>query len=302
MYSIKTAGKFERLGHIFNSEQQYDWMYSHAANPTPVHLAGETYRIFFSCRDPNNRSHVAFLDYNMNLRKIERVCERPLLTPGPKGYFDDCGISPGCIVKDDLGKYWLYYMGWNLMVTVPFLNTIGLAIGDSLDAFEKYNGTPIIDRNPLDPISVSYPWVIKEDDRWRMWYGSMDSWATEEFEMQHFFSHAYSNDGKHWHPTGRISMPRTHQEYAFTRPCVLKDGDIYKMWFTVRGEEYVIGYAESADGFEWRRGENALVGSGEGWDSDSASYASVFDHDGSRYMLYAGNKYGKTGFGIAVLS
>jgi hypothetical protein len=185
---------------------------------------------------------------------------------------------------------------------VPFLNTIGLAVGDSLDAFEKYNGTPIIDRNPLDPISVSYPWVIKEDDRWRMWYGSMDSWATEEFEMQHFFSHAYSNDGKNWHPTGRISMPRTHQEYAFTRPCVLKDGDIYKMWFTVRGKEYVIGYAESADGFEWRRGENALVGSGEGWDSDSASYASIFDHDGSRYMLYAGNKYGKTGFGIAVLS
>ena len=30
-------------------------------------------------------------------------------------------------------------------------------------------------------------------------------------------------------------------------------------------------------------------------------YPFVFDHDGSRYMLYNGNGYGKTGFGLAVL-
>jgi hypothetical protein len=302
MHSTKKASKFERISHIFNSEQNYDWMNSHAANPTPIHLGGDTYRIFFSSRDANNRSHVAFLDYDINLRKIERVSDRPSLRPGPKGYFDDSGTSPGCIIIGDSGEYLLYYMGWNLMVTVPFLNTIGLAVGNDLETFEKYNGTAILDRNPLDPICLSYPWVLKDGDRWRMWYGSTDSWATEEFEMQHFFSHAYSEDGKRWQPTGHVSLPRAHNEYAFTRPCVLKDGDIFKMWFTVRGEQYVIGYAESVDGFEWSRGENALVGSGEGWDSDSVSYASVFDHDGSRYMLYAGNKYGKTGFGIAVLS
>jgi hypothetical protein len=27
----------------------------------------------------------------------------------------------------------------------------------------------------------------------------------------------------------------------------------------------------------------------------------VFDHNGDRYMLYAGNTFGKTGFGLAVL-
>jgi hypothetical protein len=29
-------------------------------------------------------------------------------------------------------------------------------------------------------------------------------------------------------------------------------------------------------------------------------YPFVFDHAGSRFMLYNGNGYGKTGFGIAV--
>jgi hypothetical protein len=28
----------------------------------------------------------------------------------------------------------------------------------------------------------------------------------------------------------------------------------------------------------------------------------VFDHAGCRYMLYNGNGYGKTGFGLAVLA
>ena len=31
------------------------------------------------------------------------------------------------------------------------------------------------------------------------------------------------------------------------------------------------------------------------------SYPCVFDYKGKRYMLYNGNDYGKSGFGIAVL-
>jgi hypothetical protein len=37
------------------------------------------------------------------------------------------------------------------------------------------------------------------------------------------------------------------------------------------------------------------------WDSEMICYPFVFDHAGRRYMLYNGNGYGKTGFGIAVL-
>ena len=37
------------------------------------------------------------------------------------------------------------------------------------------------------------------------------------------------------------------------------------------------------------------------WESDSITYPAVFDHGGQRYMLYNGNGYGRTGFGIAIL-
>ena len=37
-----------------------------------------------------------------------------------------------------------------------------------------------------------------------------------------------------------------------------------------------------------------------GWDSEMIEYPFVFEHKNKRYMLYNGNHYGKTGFGIAV--
>jgi hypothetical protein len=39
----------------------------------------------------------------------------------------------------------------------------------------------------------------------------------------------------------------------------------------------------------------------EGWDGETVEYPWIFDHDGERYMLYNGNRYGLTGFGLAVL-
>ncbi|MNL67240.1 hypothetical protein D3C87_1918050 [compost metagenome] len=75
------------------------------------------------------------------------------------------------------------------------------------------------------------------------------------------------------------------------------------MWYSVRGGKYRIGYAESDDGCEWiRRDELAgITVSDSGWDSDSVEYAHVFDYGGARYMLYNGNDFGATGFGLAIL-
>ena len=37
-----------------------------------------------------------------------------------------------------------------------------------------------------------------------------------------------------------------------------------------------------------------------GGDSEMIEYPFVFDHDGQRFMLYNGNGYGRSGFGVAV--
>jgi len=52
---------------------------------------------------------------------------------------------------------------------------------------------------------------------------------------------------------------------------------------------------------EWKRfGKDPGIDvSANGWDSDMIEYPSIFDHRGKRYMLYAGNAFGREGFGIA---
>jgi hypothetical protein len=57
------------------------------------------------------------------------------------------------------------------------------------------------------------------------------------------------------------------------------------------------------DGDNWVRkdDESGIDVSAEGWDSQMICYPFVMDHKGERYMLYNGNGYGRTGFGVAIL-
>jgi hypothetical protein len=73
------------------------------------------------------------------------------------------------------------------------------------------------------------------------------------------------------------------------------------MWFSYRGSSYRLGYAESSDGLTWARkdGRHGLAPADVGWDSQSVEYGCVFDHEGTRWMLYNGNNYGETGIGLA---
>jgi hypothetical protein len=78
------------------------------------------------------------------------------------------------------------------------------------------------------------------------------------------------------------------------------------MWYSYRdlNSTYRIGYAESFDGLKWTRLDDIvrLDLSANGWDNEMICYPFILDHEGSRYMLYNGNGYGRTGFGIAKLN
>jgi hypothetical protein len=78
------------------------------------------------------------------------------------------------------------------------------------------------------------------------------------------------------------------------------------MWFSYRGGNgipYRIGHATSTNGLKWALSLDCqdLDVCPKGWDSDMVEYPYVFTHNGEVIMLYNGNGYGQSGFGMAIL-
>src|SRR5437660_935474 len=198
--------RWEKIGNLFCPDNNYPWMVSHAANPFAEKIADSIFRIYFTCRDTESRSHISSIDVNMVDLKIINIAPKPVLTPGLPGTFDDSGTAMGYLININSTKF-LYYLGWNLKVTVPWLNTIGLAIWNkNNETFEKYSMAPLLDRSNEDPYSISYPSVLFENGIYRMWYGSNLRWGKTPEKMNHVIKYAESIDAIHWRRTNKIHI------------------------------------------------------------------------------------------------
>jgi hypothetical protein len=296
--------KWIKRGLVIQPPTHLPWAKTHAALPIVEALSGKRTLVYFSARDDHNRAQIGRASIDLDQHASEPDFEpEPLVRIGPRGAFDDSGVTGACLVNHD-GRRYLYYSGWNRGVAVPFLFFIGCAVsGDGGDRFEKVSAAPVLGRTRLDPYLTASPSVLVESGTWRMWYVSGTGWESED-EPSYNIRYAESTDGIEWRPTGRVCVDYSYPgEHAIARPHVIKDGAIYRMWYSHRGGSYRIGYAESTDGLEWTR-KDAVAGitvSPDGWDSEMVAYPWVGDIGGRRRMLYNGNSYGRTGIGQAVL-
>lgn len=303
--------KWRKLGKVFESDNNYPWMKTHATVPFVGGIKGDLVKVFFSSRNSDQESSIGFVWFNVNTLDVVEVCDKPVLTKGELGCFDDSGVMGCCLVNvGDVER--MYYLGWNLGVTVPFRNSIGIA--ESVDGgktFSKPYMGPIIDRTKSEPHFVASNCVIKDGEIYKIWYLSCTDWFQDgngKVMHRYHIKYAESSDGIDWDRNGIVAVDyRDQYEYAISVPRVIKEQNgLYRMWFSSRGTKnvptYRIRYAESNDGKVWiRKDEEVGIDvSAAGWDSEMIEYPFVFDHKGSRYMLYNGNSYGKTGFGLAV--
>lgn len=307
--SCETAQKkWEKHGLIFTPNGRMEWMHRYAWVPVADHTKNDLYKIFFAARNQDNLSQVGYITLNLNEPKnILEVSERPVLTLGPLGAFDDSAVIPSCIVCAGDKKY-LYYVGWMQGRRVPYYASVGLAISeDGGKNYYKFSQGPLLERNDIDPYFTASLDILVENGVWRMWYSSNTQWTIVEGQPtpRYHIKYAESCDGIHWQREGKVAIDfKSGDEYAIARPCVIKENGIYKMWYSYRGEAYRIGYAESKDGLRWERKdeETGIDVSRNGWDSKSVEYAFVFNHGGRKHMFYNGNEYGEDGIGYAVSS
>jgi len=301
---LLAAGAWAPRGLLVPAPAPLAWARSHAMVPFAEPRTDGGVRVWLTARDDDGRSHIGWAVVDPEAGRVEAYSERAALDPGPLGAFDDAGVMTSCVVRsgDELR---LYYIGWTRGVSVPFYTFVGLAVSaDDGASFERVSPAPILERGPHDPYLTTSPWVLRDGDRWRMWYTSGTGWREEDGRPKHWYhlKYAESDDGVTWDRRGVVAIDfASREEYAISRPCVVRDTDRYRMWFSCRGPAYRIGYAESADGVTWRRDDGAagLGPSGGDWDSVMVEYPCVFDLRGRRYVLYNGDGYGATGIGLA---
>lgn len=299
--------KWRKLGLIFSPNGETQSLKTHAAVPIAEHLSGDIFKIYFTSRDILNRSYTNFII--LDIKKYSKIIDLsldPVLKPGKLGEFDDSGAMATSLVCFNEKKY-LYYIGWNLGKNVPFRNSIGLAVSEGGQPFQKISNGPILDRGIHDPMFVTSCFVLPEMDKWRIWYTSCTDWvekSNNSLQHKYHIKYAESSDGIIWNRQGIVAIDyANNNEYAICRPSIIKDNNLYMMWFSCRGKFYKLGYAESSDGVTWKRNDKnvGIDLSASGWDSEMIEYPHVFKHNNNLYMLYNGNGYGKTGFGLAVL-
>ena len=310
--------KWEKKGKIFNPKLITE-NNSHSQVPFGVLIDG-IFRVFFTSRPPKNVdgtyvSYIYYVDFDPNdLTKIIDVKKEPVLSLGVVGTFDEFGTMP-CSVVEHNSDYYMYYVGWTRMLSIPYSCANGLAISkDKGKTFNRYSSGPILSQSPENPFLVGCPRVYKFNNKFYMWYIGGTGWlqGTDILEPLYKIKVATSSDGINWKTINNDLISPKYENECQTSVTVFQYNGIYHMYFTYRHavdfrnpeRGYRIGYAQSKDLINWIRNDDqgGIAISNEGWDSEMICYPSVSELNGRLIMLYCGNNFGYEGFGYAQLN
>jgi hypothetical protein len=302
--------KWSKLGLLYGPNSQthkHSKLVSHFSNPVPIHLTKDVFRVFYSGRDEMNRSSIGAVEIDIIQRTVLQEFHEPILEFGPKGSFYSDGISLGNHFQYE-EKNFISFMGWQNPKNSHWRGDLGkIRINNDL-TLTIDDISPILKNEDPTYLSFSYPWIMeKENNGYIMFYGSTIKWDNGNGEMLHVIISSESKNCRDWKFLGHTLSSNTSNLQAVSRPSVVKRGnEKYEMWFSYRGAEvkkYRIGYASSFDCKTWKLElERAgITVSENGWDDEMIEYPYVFEHSGELFMLYNGNDFGRTGFGLAVL-
>lgn len=299
---------WKKLGLIFEYTPELIGTKSHCQHPCPVFINGNIYRVYFGSRDENSNTLIFYFDININTLEIVDFTKWPILLNGPLGYFDSNGVYPSCVIKKN-DEFLMYTLGFTRGESPLYFTRIGLA--KSLDGinFSKYSQAPLLNTSENDPCTVTGPFVMFDNDIYRMWYVSGYKWEKNpngDLQSYYHIKYAESKDGIEWKREGLVSIAHYHQgETNIARPWILKEDGIYKAWFSYNcgKQEYRIGYGESTDGGYIFNRMDHLVGitvSDAPWENEAVAYPAVIVYKGKKYIFYNGNKFGKKGIALAI--
>lgn len=314
--------KWSKLGKIFDPTEHAlpNNCIEFAQSPQTL-VMNDRVRVYFSTRVRDSvgkyLSHVAFVDFDKNMQNIIGISNHTVIELGELGCFDEHGIFPVNVVRDG-ARVLAYTTGWNRKVSVSADASIGLAIShDNGLTFQKYGKGPVLSASLNEPFLIGDAFVALYEGLYHMWYIYGTRWKkfaeADPPDRVYKIAHATSDDGINWQREGRqIITDKLNADECQALPTVFQRDGTYHMYFCYRqahgfrkqsDNAYRIGYAYSNDLINWER-DDSMAGidvAEDGWDSQMQCYPHTFQLNEKVYMLYNGNEFGRSGFGLAVL-
>lgn len=153
--------------------------------------------------------------------------------------------------------------------------------------WKMYDSNPVIKQTAgswdANHNFIIAPRVIKENGIYKMWYGSGNNQSVQ-------IAYATSSDGYNWIKQGivlRNGNPGTWYEAGISSCWIIKENNLYKMWFYARSNQNNhngIGYATSSDGINWNIYPNPVIPTTAG--KPFIYYPSVVKKDSLYYLYY----------------
>jgi hypothetical protein len=185
--------RWRKLGRVYVPDGNEPWARSHAMIPTPVAMPDGGLRIYFASCDDKGIGRIGYADLDpRDPTRILRRAAKPVLDIGRPGCFDDNGVNPTCAIWRG-GELWLYYVGYQLGVQVRYTLFSGLAISrDGGESFTRVSEAPILERCDGELLYRTAPFVLPENDGWRMLYIAGDHEVEVGRQSRAELSHARS--------------------------------------------------------------------------------------------------------------
>lgn len=203
-----------------------------------------------------------------------------VMHPDNEGTYDTTRSALSCVRKEgDVFKMW--YTGydgsaWRIMYAT------------SADGVNWSNHQMVMSINieaVHDTAHATAPCVIKDGEIYKMWYGGHDG-------SNYTILYSTSIDGINWNTPVQVvdHLNCVDDTIHAGNPCVLKENNTYKMWYSGYTANWSIIYAESSNGTTWSGFQQVVDKNEEGvYDTTQARGAWV-EHDDDKYkMWYSGS-------------
>jgi len=280
---------------------------THAMLPSPD-VRNDCVRVYFASCDGDLRGRIFSADLDKtDPRSVLRRPAEAVLDLGEAEAFDADGVNPSQLLRVN-GAQYLYYIGWKRRdESVPYTLFAGLAISeDDGLTFKRATKSPILPPTDGEAYFRTAPHVYAVSGGWAMYYiggGSFFTSRTGKRLPLYGLCRSYSKDGISWSGAETLMQPDAAAgEIGFGRPFLWHDceGRVC-LYISVRTETgYTLcSFPDSGDGFARDKAHHVVSVSDSGWDSEMTCFGAPYRAAGSEFLLYNGNQFGRTGFGVA---